>query len=66
MSWCCTDPSMAHPGGNKCANGAPCAGSLSSRAFEKDAVSVTPGALDSCERARRGERPGAAARESEA
>jgi len=61
MSWCCMDPrkgafrQTARPALAACV-----AGHL------KDAVSVTPGALASRERAWRGERPGAAARGSEA
>jgi hypothetical protein len=54
MSWCCTDPSMAHPGGNKCANGVLAA---CSRAPAKGVLSVTF-AVDSGKSARRGRAPG--------
>ncbi len=56
---CCTDPSMAHPGGNECANGVLAA---HSRALAKGVVSVTPGALDSGKRVRRGRAHGAVSR----
>jgi len=55
MSWCCTDPSMARPGKNKCANSVLAA---CSRASAKGVVTVTPGALDSGKSARRGRAPG--------